>query len=148
MEPHCAGNSKFPIFTKLKFWVPGLHASQHGIQNVRGAAGLRPAIPPPLEMNRPRPGAGQNRLANSKRVTVASKIVSRDDSFCNSIVSGQMKNSAKTFRISDKPISPVSGREDALKKLTSPASVCFERHFLRGIPCAAPRRRSRRGAAQ
>ena len=108
LEPHAARNSKFPIFKKLKFWVPGLQRSPDGIQNLRG--GL--PEPPPLEMNLPRAGAGWNRLANSKRVAVASKIVSRDDSFCNSIVSGQMKTSAKTFRISDRPISPVSACED------------------------------------
>ena len=48
----------------------------------------------------------------SKQVAVASKWVSRNDSWSNFIVSGQMETSAKTFWNSDKPISPVSACED------------------------------------
>ena len=43
------------------------------------------------------PGIGGNPGADSKRVTVASKWVSRNDSGCNFIISGQMETSAKTI---------------------------------------------------
>ena len=55
---------------------------------------------------------GGNPAAGSKRVAVAPKWVSRNDFRCNFIVSGQMETSTKTFRISDKPISPVSACEN------------------------------------
>jgi len=60
------------------------------------------------------------RHGNSKRATVASKLVSRNDSFFQSVVPEEIYSSAKTIWDSDKP--------------TSPVSVCYERRFLRGIP--------------
>ena len=49
--------------------------------------------------------------ANLKQVAVASKWVSRNDSGCDFIVSGQMETLTKTIRISDRAISPVGLRK-------------------------------------
>ena len=102
-----ARNSNFPKNKKLEIWFPGL--KRRTLAGQPGALGPPPA---PYKINLPRPGAVENLFANSKRVAVAAKCVSRDDSFCNSTVSGQMETSAKTIRNSDKAISPISSRED------------------------------------